>query len=73
MIENYNGFGLLNSVEESLTGYSCPNCNERCCGDETMISKSRITFKESPDPHYSWYEIHKCQKCETLYLLHNGT
>lgn len=72
MKENYNGFGLLNSVEESLNGYSCPKCNESS-SDETITSKSKIIYKQFPDPHYSWYEIHKCQKCETLYLLHNGT
>jgi hypothetical protein len=63
---------VQNSVIESVTGYSCPNCGAICC-DKTFISKTEIEFNEFPNPHYNWDEIHKCQKCETLYLLHNGT
>ena len=58
--------------EESTTGYSCPNC-DAICSDKTLISRTEPEFEEYPDPHYSWDETHKCQKCETLYLLHNGT
>jgi predicted RNA-binding Zn-ribbon protein involved in translation (DUF1610 family) len=59
-------------VIESTTGYSCPNCGA-ICSDKTLISRTDSKFEEDPNPHYSWDETHKCQKCETLYLLHNGT
>lgn len=61
-----------NMVVKSITGYSCPNCGA-ICSQSTFISKTESEFKEEPDPHYDWNEIHKCKKCETTYLLHNGT
>ena len=73
--ENENGNNantVLCAVIESTTGYSCPNCGA-ICSDKTLISRTEAEFEELPDPHYSWEETHKCQKCETLYLLHNGT
>ena len=63
---------LLCAVIESTTGYSCPNCGA-ISSEKTMVSKTETIFEELPGPHYSWDETHKCQKCETLYLLHNGT
>lgn len=60
------------AVIESTTGYSCPNCGA-ICSEKTIVSKTKAIFEELPDPHYSWDETHKCQKCETLYLLHNRT
>lgn len=60
------------SLAESTTGYSCPNCGATC-SDATLISRTNSSFEWHPDPHYSWDEFHKCQHCETLYLLHNGT
>ena len=63
---------LLGEVIESTTGYSCPNCGA-ICSDKTLISRTDFEFEDYPGPHYSWDETHKCQKCETLYLLHNGT
>ena len=63
---------VLCAVIESTTGYSCPNCGA-ICSEQTIVSKTEMIFEELPDPHYSWDETHKCQKCETLYLLHNGT
>ena len=60
------------SIIESTTGYSCPNCGA-ICSNKTLKSKTEVEFDEYPDPHYSWDEIHTCQKCETIYLLHNGT
>lgn len=59
-------------IIESITGYSCPNCGA-ICSDRTLISRTDFGFEEYPDPHYSWDETHKCQNCETLYLLHNST
>lgn len=59
-------------VIESTTGYSCPNCGA-ICSHRTLISRTEAEFEEYPEPHYSWDETHKCQKCGTLYLLHNGT
>lgn len=70
--EDNNANTGLCGVIESTTGYSCPNCGA-ICSDKTRISITETEFKELPDPHYSWEETHKCQKCETLYLLHNGT
>ena len=67
-IEGDNANGLI----ESTTGYSCPNCGA-VYTDKTLISKTETIFEDSPHPHYSWDEIHKCQKCDTIYLLHNGT
>ena len=60
------------AVIESTTGYSCPNCGA-VCSEKTLISKTETMFEELPESHYSWDETHKCQKCETLYLLHNST
>ena len=62
----------MENLIESTTGYSCPNCGA-ICSEKTIVSKTETIFEELPDPHYSWDETHKCQKCETLYLLHNGT
>jgi hypothetical protein len=70
--EGNNANTVLCDVIESTTGYSCPNCGA-ICSDKTLISRTEFEFEELPDPHYSWDETHKCQKCETLYLLHNGT
>ena len=63
---------VLCAVIESTTGYSCPNCGA-ISSEKTLISRTDAEFEEYPDSHYSWDETHKCQKCETLYLLHNGT
>jgi hypothetical protein len=57
---------------ESITGCSCPNC-DTLCSQDTMVSKTEVEFVEAPDPHYSWDETHKCNRCETVYILHNGT
>lgn len=70
--EGNNANIVLCAVIESTTGYSCPNCGA-ICSVKTMVSKTETIFNEIPYPHYSWEETHKCQKCETLYLLHNGT
>ena len=59
-------------VIESTTGYSCPNCGATCSA-ATLVARTNSEFDYHPDPHYSWDEFHKCQNCETLYLLHNGT
>jgi predicted RNA-binding Zn-ribbon protein involved in translation (DUF1610 family) len=67
-----NANSVLCAVIESTTGYSCPNCGA-IRSEKTMVSKTETIFNEMPDPHYSWDETHKCQKCETMYLLHNGT
>ena len=67
-----NANTLLCVVIESTTGYSCPNCGA-ICTEKTMVSKTETIFEELPDPHYSWDEKKKKKKCETLYLLHNGT
>ena len=69
IIRNNNS---LSTVIESITGYSCPNCGA-ICSDKTLVSMTEVIFNELPDPHYDWDEIHKCQKCETYYLLNNGT
>ena len=64
---------IINSqVIESTTGYSCPYCGA-ICSDKTLVSKTETEFDYFPDPHYSWIELHKCQKCGTLYRLTNGT
>lgn len=60
------------AIIESKTGYSCPNCGS-ICSDKTFITKTETIFEQYPNPHYAWDEIHKCNKCETMYLLHNGT
>lgn len=70
--ESNNANTLLCAVIESTTGYSCPNCGV-VCSDRTLISRTDPEFEEYPYQHYNWDETHKCQKCETLYLLHNGT
>jgi len=57
-------------IIESKSGYSCPNC-EAICSDKTMVSRTEIIFND--DGFYEWDETHKCQNCETIYLLHNGT
>lgn len=60
------------AVIESITDYSCPNCGA-ICSDTTLISQTCSKLEEYPSQHYIWDEFHKCQNCETLYLLHNGT
>lgn len=69
--EGNNANTVLCAVIESTAGYSCPNCGA-ICSDKTLISRTEAEFEELPNPHYSWEETHKCQKCETLYLLHIG-
>ena len=63
---------MLSAVFWSATNYSCPNCGAMAT-EETFISQTLAEFKEEPDPHYCWQEIHKCQKCNIVYALHNGT
>mgnify|MGYP003441964836 CR=1 FL=1 len=60
--------------------FSCPNCGKHCSssygeiGEPTSFVKSFPSeFKEEPDPHFSWEELHKCLACETEYLLVNRT
>ena len=57
---------------KSKDGYSCPNCGA-IHDTTTLLSQTKPEFHEEPDPHYKWVESHKCQKCETIYLLNNGT
>ena len=63
---------MENEIIKSTTGYSCPNCG-KVCSDKTLISKTEPEFEEYPEPHYTWTEVHKCDKCETKYQLINGT
>ena len=62
----------LDEPKKSITGYSCPECGACSCSEITLINKTESIFNEEPDPHYSWTETHKCQKCETIYTLENG-
>jgi hypothetical protein len=57
---------------KSKTNYSCPNCESICSG-KTLIHKTELEFNELPEPYYSWEETHKCQNCETIYIINNGT
>lgn len=62
--------GVEYQVVESENGFSCPNCGTV---DYNLVYKSPIELEYDPDPHYEWQEVHKCTKCETFYLLYNGT
>ena len=47
----------------------CPNCGAIC-------SKDSLLKATKPEPFNSgliWEEKHKCRKCETVYLIQNGT
>lgn len=57
----------------SKTGYSCPNCEAIADSPQTLVSQTKPEFNYEPDPHYAWEEIHKCQKCGTLYTFKNNT
>lgn len=60
----------------SISGYTCPKCGESYDDSKTLQSKTDTVFNdggEFGDPHLEWTETHKCWKCETLYLIHNGT
>lgn len=71
----------MSEIVKSTTGYSCPNCGTMCLHGKveeggTLVSMINFTFTdggEFNDPHYAWSEVHKCQKCETVYSLENGT
>lgn len=65
-------FNLNLKINESISGYTCPFCG-KVSSEESFIIKSETEFKNYPDPHYEWDEIHKCSDCKTLYLIHNGT
>jgi len=51
---------------------SCPNCGKLYDMDDIQ-ERSEVEFMEEPDPHYSWLEVLKCSKCETIYKTNNGT
>jgi len=56
----------------SKTDYTCPNC-EAISSDSTVIMNLDFIFKTEPDPHYSWDEVHKCNKCGIFYIINNAT
>jgi len=53
-------------------GINCPNCGN-IYHMEDIQEKTEAEFRHEPDPHYFWEEVLKCNKCETLYKLNNGT
>lgn len=66
-------FGDLKETE----GYKCPNCGHFEWHGEnefkSIIESTPAIFHETPDPHYAWFEKHKCLKCETIYIISNGS
>jgi len=62
----------VKQLTESISGYSCPNCGT-ICSAHTLISMSEVEFDDKFEFTYSWDECHKCQNCETIYIIHNGT
>lgn len=56
---------------KKVEDYRCPNCKEPSSDEPLAHTESK--FLEEPDPHYSWIEIHQCQKCETIYQFRNST
>lgn len=71
MIEDEK-FLNTDNIPESITGYSCPYCND-IHSDLTLVSRTESEYIQYPDPHYRWIETHKCKKCDTTYILHNAT
>lgn len=49
----------------------CPNCGNLNHG--YPIGNTEPVFEHHPDPHQTWYEIHRCGSCSTIYGLFNGT
>lgn len=52
--------------------YKCPNCGSWTSEGSHMVS-TPSEFQHEPDPHYSWIEVHRCKKCETIYQFRNST
>ena len=55
---------------KSKNNYSCPKCGAWCV-KPTMVAMTEPDF--FGDSSYTWQELHKCPKCETLYTIENGT
>lgn len=53
----------------------CPNCGRLIVYGEkgTFISSTEKEFIHLPDPHFIWQETHKCNMCETMFIVKNGT
>jgi len=52
----------------------CPNCNYIPDCDDTVISYSSKKYSYhlsllSSFPQYTWIEMHKCPKCDTLFKV----
>lgn len=66
-------FGNLKETK----GYQCPNCgNSSVHSDDfpqSLIESTPMVEYYNPDPYYKWYEKHKCPKCETIYIISNGS
>ena len=68
----FNGEYQGEKVVDSESGYSCPNCGGMI-SDKTLVERSEPEFVSREEPAYIWYELHKCERCETYYSLQNGT
>lgn len=63
---------MAKRIYKSKTGYSCPKC-EAICSEKTLMSRTKPVLCDGNEKYYTWDEKHKCFKCDTMYILNNGT
>lgn len=54
-------------IINSYNSCGCPNCGYTTDNPRTELWRTKVEFKEEPNSHYEWEEVHKCFKCETIY------
>lgn len=63
---------LIEDIKRSASGFTCPYCER--VSDLRPIAKTETEFVErNGDTCYVWDEVHKCTRCNNLYVLENGT
>ena len=70
--QNHKKCIYSDKIVESISGFSCPNCNTTY-SETSMINSSDSVFEQFPDPHYKWLEIYCCNNCKTIYSINNAT
>ena len=65
---------LMEKFKESITvkvGYKCPNCGTSLSSSRGEIAMTKPQFNKYGSK--DWDELHECNKCESLFIIHNGT
>ena len=59
------------------TKYNCPNCDSSILENQHPIYKTDSEFCDgtvnNTDPHYFWFEVHKCSNCNFTFKYKETT